>query len=68
MSQIREEFCEQLDKGNPYDYICKHYYDFTKDELKDIVLECLYPFMSHTHEAKASLLSIKEELEARWDY
>lgn len=45
-----------------YDFIANHYYEFTKDELKDIILECLYVL-----DIDDILDNIADELEERWN-
>lgn len=62
-----QEFLNSLSDNMAYDYIANHYYEFTKDELKDIILECLYP-ITGKNKVTPQALDIKAELEGRWDY
>lgn len=45
---IMQEFTECLrsDPDNAYDFIAQRFYEFSKDELKDIVNELLYSLYS----------------------
>ena len=45
-----------------YDYISINYYRFTNEELKDILLECLF-VINDTN----TLESVAEEIEYRWN-
>ena len=62
-----EKFIEVL-KNNPkhtYDYICNNYYNYSKEELKDILKEFVYFSMYHTTKEVDTTISEKvvEELE-----
>ena len=52
-----QEFSRQRSKG--YDFIAKNYMDFTKEELKDIVLELI---------CNTDRERVIEELRDRWEY
>ena len=47
-----------------YDYIATHYWEMTKEELKDIILELDYE-ISHTMDGDYD--SVADELSDRWD-
>ena len=48
-------YIEALRNGNSYNYICEHGYEFTKDELIDIIKELDYAIYSEAKYAiKAS--------------
>lgn len=72
MDENLQGFLNALSDNTAYDYIANHYYEFAKDELKDIILECLYPLVQ-TEPNLAMLnrskmrLSIKDELADRWE-
>lgn len=36
------EFVNAIQKNKAYDFICEHYWEMSKDELKDLLLECIY--------------------------
>ena len=52
-----QEFSKKRSKG--YDFIANNYMDFTKSELKDIILELIY----NTDRER-----VIEELKDRWEY
>lgn len=73
MDEYLQGFLNALSDNTAYDYIANHYYDFTKDELKDVILELLYPLVKDGSnlamvDREKTRLGIKEELEGRWDY
>lgn len=58
-----KEVIKAIRNGEGYDYIANHYYEFTKEELKDIILECL--FVIDDNKAK----DVAEELkDFRWEH
>lgn len=63
MDKEYRDLITAIRKGYGYDYVANHYYDFTKDDLKGIILECLYVI-----EDADKLESIAEELKDRFDY
>ena len=73
MDEYLQGFLNALSDNTAYDYIANHYCEFTKDELKDIILECLYPVTQSEPnlvlmDREKTRLGIKDELEGRWDY
>ena len=38
MREVEKGLKEALQSGEFYDYIANHYYEFTKDQLKEIIL------------------------------
>lgn len=72
MDEYLQAFLNALSDNTAYDYIANHYYEFTKDELKDVILECIYPLVKSGSnlamvDREKTRLGIKEELEERWD-
>ena len=59
-------FIEALKNGKGYDFIANHYYEFTKEELKDIALELAYGIYKNM--PASEVLEIAEELEERWEF
>lgn len=54
-SNRMKAYIEALRNGNSYNYICEHGYEFTKDELIDIIKELDYAIYSEAKYAiKAS--------------
>ena len=73
MDEYLQAFLNALSDNTAYDYIANHYTQFTKDELKDVILELLYPLVKDGSnlamvDREKTRLGIKEELEERWDY
>ena len=73
MDKYLQDFLNALSDNTAYDYIANHYTQFTKDELKDVILELLYPLVKDGPnmamvDREKTRLGIKEELEGRWDY
>ena len=73
MDKYLQEFLNELTSGGGYGYIANHYYEFTKDELKDIILEIMYPLVKDGENLQmvnrqTTLAGIKDELAQRWDY
>ena len=66
MEERLQAFLNALSDNTAYDYIANHYYEFGKDELKDIILECLHP-ITGKEKVTPQALDIKAELEFRWD-
>lgn len=64
----REEFIKALEKGIGYDFMANHYPNFSKSELKDIVLELLYELeVAHGCDRVPDIDNVIPELEDRWD-
>lgn len=42
MEERELTFLQEFSKGKGYDFIANNYMDFTKSELKDIILELMY--------------------------
>lgn len=73
MDEYLQGFLNALSDNTAYDYIANHYTQFTKDELKDVILELLFPLVKDGTnlamvDREKTRLGIKEELEGRWDY
>ena len=64
MDKYLKDFLEALDNNTAFGYIAQHYMEFTKAELKDIILECLHCIDTKDGDFK----SIKDELEIGWDF
>lgn len=63
MEDVRNEFMDAVVRNVGYDYMANNYYKFTKEELKDVILECLYTL----HELKYAEDEIIDNLEERWN-
>lgn len=52
-----------------YDFIANHYWEFGKDELKDVILELIYAaFEGTTAECEAEAMqAMCDELKERWE-
>ena len=61
MESLNYELLQAIRENLGYDYIARNYYKFTKEELKDILLECLY-VINDTD----TLASVVEDIEDRW--
>lgn len=59
MDENEKKFLKALKDGNGYDFIANNYFTFTKEELKDIILELL--FNTNVDETIV-------ELKARWEH
>jgi len=66
MEERRREFVNALSNNTAYGYMADRYYEFTKEELKDIVLECLYA-MSRQDYPIPQMIGVKFELMERWE-
>ena len=58
----RERLLEALNSDRLYDYIANHYWEMSKEELKDVLLEVIY-----SCQKRSDIDSISESLEERWD-
>lgn len=68
MEQNEKNFIESVKKHIEYDFISKNYMDFTKTQLKDIILELLYAINTDSDNESGVLNSAINELIDRWDY
>lgn len=73
MANLRKQYLEALENADGYDFIAKNYYEFSKEELKDIILELDYAI--HCTDIYSSLecardvyVSASEELKDRWSF
>ena len=57
----RERLLEALNSDRLYDYIANHYWEMTKEELKDVLLEVIY-----SCQKRSDIDSISVSLEERW--
>ena len=61
-------FISELEKGykecEAYDIISKHYYEFRKEELSDIILEFIYTTKNKPYLHQ----EVAQELKDRYDY
>ena len=68
---MKEEFLKNLEieYESVYDFIANNYSKFTKDELKDILLEIIYAIYRHnSYEDEERIYEIvKENLHERWN-
>ena len=60
----REKMIEALRNRNYYDFIANNYYTFTKEELKDILLEFAFELSKHKEN---NLHDVVQELKDRWE-
>ena len=65
MEERQRAFLNAISDNLAYEYIASHYCEFTKEELKDIILEFVYPMTLGSNERMR--LGVKNELEERWD-
>lgn len=63
MDKEYRDLITAMTNGYGYDYVANHYTEFTKEELKDIILECLYAINNEYTEA-----DVAGELEDIWNY
>lgn len=72
VTDVRKQYLEALKNGDSYDFIAKNYYKFSKEELKDIILELDYAIYSeakHFASAEEIYTSAYDELtELRWSF
>lgn len=71
MADLRKQYIEALENSNGYDFIAKNYWEFSKEELKDIILELDYAIHSeakHFASAEEIYASASEELQERWNF
>jgi hypothetical protein len=59
MDENEKKFLKALKDGNGYDFIANNYFTFTKEELKDIILELLF---------NTNVDDTIEELKQRWEH
>ncbi len=59
MDENEKKFLKALKNGNGYDFIANNYFTFTKEELKDIILELLF---------NTNIDETIEELKQRWEH
>ena len=69
MEKHLEEFLQSTVSDKSYDYIANNYYNFTKEELKDIILELLYAIHTTAHTGKEMMIlaDANMELAERWE-
>lgn len=60
---IKKQVMQAIEKGELYDFIANNYYNMTKDELKDVLLEVIWSNISNEEENKIYLLG---NLAERW--
>ena len=63
MDNVRENLIKALSEDKGYDFIANHYYEFTKEELKDMCLEFLYTLYKCDYDEA----EVIEYLAERWD-
>ena len=59
-----EKLFTAIKENNLYDYVASHYYEMSKEQLKDIILELSYVMYEHKIPDK----EILEELEYKYRY
>lgn len=59
-----EKLFTAIKENNLYDYVANHYYEMSKEQLKDIILELSYVMYEHKIPDK----EILEELEYKYRY
>lgn len=56
-----DEILQALQKGEAYDYVANNYYKLSKEELRFVLLECLYVGHDYSDDYEARVAeSIKE--------
>lgn len=63
-----KEVIKAIRNDEGYDYIANNYTRFTKEELKDIILECLYVIDDNVLLSDYLLNNVANELEDRWEH
>ena len=57
----QEGLVKAIEEGCLYDYVANHYWEMTKEELKDVLIEVIY-----SCQKPSDIDSISESLEERW--
>lgn len=71
MTPLEKELIEAIKNDNAYDFIAQNYNRFSKEQLKDIILEYMFAVYeankgtTETYEIESNVI---EELTERWDY
>lgn len=72
VTDVRKQYLDALKNGDSYDFICNNYFNFSKDELKDIILELTYAIdtkAKHFASAEEIMSSAYDELtDLRWSF
>lgn len=73
MANLRKQYIEALEDGKGYDFIANNYWEFSKEELKDIILELTYAIKQTDSRGEWDsswdvMLSASEELQERWSF
>ena len=63
MMDIKDQVMQAIEEGTLYDFIADNYWNMTKDELKDVLLEVIWSNISNEEENKIYLLG---NLAERW--
>ena len=61
-----EKFIKALEEDKAYDYISNYYNNYTKEELKDIILELLYGIYTNDTDYMQTYSNIVEEIKERY--
>jgi hypothetical protein len=65
---IRVKAVEAARKGTLYGFIANHYWEFSNEELKDIILEVYFAATEGNPSGKEAYgEEVASELEGRWD-
>lgn len=72
VTDVRKQYLDALKNGDSYDFICNNYFNFSKDELKDIILELTYAIDTEAKNfasAEEIMSSVYDELtDLRWSF
>lgn len=59
--KLLQELKECAANGSIYDFIANHYWELSKDELKDLFLEYTYATYDHTRHDEQQLVAIEQQ-------
>ena len=66
MEETNKKFIEALKAGKGYDYIANHYNDFSRWELKEILLEFIYSVGEAKFDGEDIIAEVVENLTESW--
>lgn len=59
--ELLQELKEYTKDGNIYGFIANHYWELSKEELKDLFLEYAYATYDHTRHNERQLVAIEQQ-------
>lgn len=68
MEENERKFIEAVNNDTSYDFIANNYMNFSKEQLKDIIIELMYAIHIESNDEKTILDSALDELTDRWSY